>query len=56
MSSICHCSSRPKLSIERLDNSSLEIDMWDLPQFAYTIKVWIREGNDIVYNESLVRF
>ena len=54
MSSICHCSDRPKLSIERLQNCSLKIDIWNLPKFAYLIKLWIRRGYEELYAMNLV--
>ena len=54
MSSICHCSDRPKLSIDRLQNGSLKIDIWNLPKFAYLIKVWIRRGYEELYAMNLV--
>lgn len=40
---ICHCSDSPTLSLVRLQNGSLQASIWNLPQYAYQIDVYIYE-------------
>lgn len=51
---ICHCSERPNLSITSLENGSLKIDIWNLPQFAFEVVVSVvKNENKMVFQRTL---
>lgn len=51
---ICHCSDRPNLSITSLENGSLKIDTWNLPQFAFQIVISVyKNENKMVFQRTL---
>lgn len=53
---ICHCSGQLNLTLRGLPNNSLQVSVWNLPQYAYNIDINIYDengGHKSIYNISL---